>query len=1114
MKAFFFALGLPLGGSSLFAAALTPAQTEFFETKIRPVLVERCYQCHSTEAGKDKGGLLLDTRQTALKGGDTGPAIVPGDLKKSLLIAAIRRGDPETAMPPKGKGEALSPEQVADFEQWVREGAPDPREGGGSKPAMAGLLETARAHWAFQPVPKWDPAKWGPDANVVDALLPAQNQEADPRTLIRRAFLTLTGLPPKAERIERFGAAYAAEPKAAWNALVEELLASPRYGERWARHWLDVARYADTMGAIFNGDDAYPFAFTYRDWVIQSFNEDKPYNQFVLEQLAADLLPDAKPDDNRNLAALGFLTLGRRTDRRVDDNVYDDRVDVIGRGLMGLTVGCARCHDHKLEPIPTVDYYSLYGILRSCTEPKVYPQLKPQPQTPQRKEFEERNRSARAEFMRVHVLEAERSLEAIRERLGDYLLALHEGGYQTTSQNAKLTADLLEPRRLHAGVYDRFVSAWAKWGKGQPSIFGPWEAFAQLAPEDFRTKGEAMGAAFAQNADRRLEPGVARRFQKVKLERLRDIADLYNQLWSRELDAPWGEKWRGQMVAACVPTESELELPVADLEASSIDRVKRVETEEALDKEVQPLRAALLAEGSPLVWSGRDFLGAKLYLSRDVAQGLRRSVSKPLLDLESHPGAPIRLMALQEAQPFQAKVFIRGNPKTLGADAPRGWLTVLRTSHTPEFPKAQSGRLEFAREVVSRENPLTARVLVNRVWAWHFGEGLVRTPSDFGFRGEKPTHPELLDALAAWFMDHGWSVKKLQRLLLQSALWKQAGRLQPLDFEAFRDSLLAVSGVLEETPGGKPDDLSKKASLRRTVYALVDRKTLPNLFRNFDFPDPNTSAAQRSRTSLSPQALFLLNSGFVLDRARDLGRLAQAQGADGAVEHGIRDLYRRVLQRAPTEAELSRAQAYLAAYPKNDVVVPEVQDWAYGSGEYDAQTQRVRNFEPLKFVGDKVAGAGGMELNREGGQPVQNRAIIRRWVAPQAGKVNVYAELVHLTKEGAGVTSRVVSSRGGLLGEWTAAHTAVTTTLNEVVVQKGETLDFLTVCVGDPKGDTFRWAPTITMPTAEMPGMAGMAMRWDARGNFMDPSKMPAPLSALEELAHVLLLSNEFAVVE
>jgi len=1098
-------VGAALAGLSLRAADFTPQQTEFFENKIRPVLVERCYQCHSTEAGKDRGGLLLDTRDALRKGGDTGAAIVPGDAGKSLLIAAVKRHDPDTAMPPKGKAEPLTAEQVADFEAWVKGGAPDPRTGAVAVSVLDGLMEKAKTHWAFQPVKPIAKAEGG---NLIDALWPPKSAAAEARTLIRRASVALIGLPPTPEQVDAFVAASAKDSARAFDALLDELLASPRYGERWGRHWLDVARYADNMGAIFNGDDTYPFAYTYRDWVIQAFNDDLPYDRFLLEQLAADLLPGINPDDNRNLAALGFLTVGRRTDRKVDDNVYDDRIDLISRGLLGLTVGCARCHDHKLEPIPTKDYYALYGVLKSSAEPDVYPAMKPQPASASREEFEAQNRKVRTDYAAAAIRSANATSAEARARVGDYLLTAHEAQWKT-HYDFKPIMDVITKRKLQGDLHNATARSRDQWVKKQPQVFGPWLEFEAVPAAEFATRAGEIAQRAAANAE--LHPLVAQLFAKGAPAALAEVAQRYNELFAG-IDQEWRQQAAEPIAKAAELRDADLEPPVQKLQEQAIARLDEVEAALPLpDAAREQLRQVLMAKDSPVKIAPPRYAAAKLFREDDKKE-LDKLV-KPLGELGHHPGAPIRLMAVRDDKPFNAKVFIRGDPKTLGADAPRQYFTVLRAPDAPPFPKDQSGRLQLAQRIASRDNPLTARVIVNRVWAWHFGEGLVKTPSDFGLRGERPTKPELLDTLAAWFMDHGWSFKKLHRLILTSRAWQESGRTQPLDFEAFRDSLLAVAGALDPKGGGPSDNLVKASSNRRTVYAFVDRKTLPNLFRSFDFPDPSFSAPQRSRTALTPQALFLLNSPFVVDRARDLAKLTRPDSA-GAEPDAIRALYRHAFQREPQEREVQRAQAFLARYPERDLVMPEVDDWSYGTGEFDPATQRVANFAPLKFTGNKVKGSDGMELSREGGQPGTAKAIVRRWTSPRDGKVNIYAELAHVAKEGDGVSSRIISSRLGALGEWTAAHNAVLTTLDDIEVKRGDTLDFLTVCRGDAKGDTFRWSPTITMTTAEMPGMAGMAMRWDAKSDFMDPAKLPTPLTAWEELAHVLLLSNEFAVTE
>jgi hypothetical protein len=1095
-------------GAVAVAADLAPQQTEFFENKIRPVLVEHCYKCHSTEAGKDRGGLLLDTRDAMLKGGDNGPAIVPGDAGKSLLIAAIKREDPDTAMPPKGKGEPFTAEQVADFETWVKSGAPDPRTGAVAVSVLDGLMEKAKTHWAFQPV---KPSTV--NGNFIDALAPSKSPHADARTLVRRAYVDLIGMPPTPEQVDAFFAESAQDAARAFERLLDELLASPRYGERWGRHWLDVARYADNMGAIFSGDDTYPFAFTYRDWVIRAFNDDMPYDRFILEQLAADLLPDFKPEDNRSLAALGFLTVGRRTDRKVDDNVYDDRIDVISRGLLGLSVGCARCHDHKLEPIPTKDYYALYGILKSCTEPDVLPQITGIARTEDNRTYDIENAKQRGEYARILSEMVEGAFRREWPQVGSFLLAMHDTQNTSSKKDSRLRAGLLKDRKLSFAIYDQIVEAKPEWWEKNKRLFSAWQAFAALAKEEFAQAAPGLAEKFAANADGALDPAIAALFAGAAPASLEDVAKRYDGLFTAAT-----ERW---LKASAVAMKQALELDPRDLGTTP-----------------KLLHETIVRRITEALWTGQVVAGdasANLFRSKEgpwyfsnvpnfysmqaglILEPEGKPLQKVQKDVErltvEHPGAPIRAMAVQEDKPFDAKVFIRGNPKTLGADAPRQYFTALRAPDAAPFPKDQSGRLQLAQRIASRDNPLTARVIVNRVWAWHFGEGLVKTPSDFGLRGERPTNPALLDALAAWFMDNGWSFKKLHRLILTSRVWQESGHTQPLDFEAFRDSLLTVAGALDTKGGGQPDNLVKVSSNRRTVYAFVDRKTLPNLFRSFDFPDPSFSAPQRSRTALTPQALFLLNSPFVVDRARDLAKLIKPDSAD-AEPSTIRALYRRAFQREPSEREVQRARAFLSAYPAHDIVMPEVDDWSYGTGDFDEAAQRVAHFAALKFAGDKVKGSDGVELNREGGQPGKDKAIVRRWTAPRDGKVNIYAELAHLAKEGDGVSSRLVCSRLGSLGEWTAAHNAVLTTLNDIKVKKGDTLDFLTVCRGDAKGDTFRWSPTITMPTAEMPGMTGMAMRWDAKSDFMDPAKLPTPLTAWEELAQVLLLSNEFAVTE
>jgi hypothetical protein len=1083
----------------------TAEQTAFFENKIRPILVERCYECHSAEQ-KQKGGLLLDTREGVLKGGDTGPAIVAGDPVKSLLIRAVKQSDKELQMPPKAK---LSEEEIAALEEWIKQGAPDPRTGARVLTKIEQHLEDSKKHWSFQPVVDPEPAS-------LDALLGIQSSKpADKRTLIRRAYFDLLGVPPTYAEVSAFAAD--TDPKA-FEKLVDKLLADPRYGERWGRHWLDVARYADNVG-VTNNDSTYPNAFTYRDYVIKSLNDDKPYDRFILEQIAADQLETGQ--DTSTLVGMGFLGVGRRRDGRIDDDVLDDTLDVIGRGLMGLTVGCARCHDHKLEPITTKDYYGLYAVLKSSKEPEIQPAL-PRLDTPQVREFEEKNKAACTEYIRVIAFEADRSLSAIRSRLGDYLLAAHESGFKATSP--KLKEDLLDPRNLHASVHSRMVLFWDKWVKRHSEVFTPWLELSALTDAEFSEKAKALCEGYGKNADKKLIPAVARAFLKAAPKNLRDIADLYNGLYVRQIEAQWAEKWRGPLKSACVPTEEELSLPLKDLEPRAVERVNTVQRATPLpEAEDQTLAAIFIEDGSPFFFSAKDFLSSQLYSTRDVADGVRRNVAKPLTELANHPGAPVRAMTFVDAEKiYDGKVFVRGNPRAPGPAAPRQFLTALMHVAPEPFPKDKSGRLELAKAIVSRDNPLTARVIVNRVWGWHFGEPIVPTPSDFGFRGEQPTNQPLLDHLAAWFMENGWSFKKLHRRLMLTAAYQRADfPMRPLEFEPFRDAVLSVSGRLSTELGGKAQKISE--TTRRSVYGFVDRRNLPALYRSFDFPDPNFSSPKRGRTALPPRALILMNNPLLTDSAVALAASLAKELPDEKSRIG--ELYRRIFQREPTAQELADAQAYLAAYPENELVHPESKDWQYGYGEFDATTKKLKDFNNITAFDGKAFRARAKSADGKSGEVMLSAlggdsgtgammSSIRRWVAPFDGEVNISAELTHSDAKTEGVIARIISSRSGELGQWNAKAQSVATDLTKVSVKKGDTLDFIVSSQTDKVAGPYQWSPSITAPGKELPSMPGMARRWDARVDFSDPNKPPKPLNALEELCQALLLSPEFAVLE
>ncbi|HZP83295.1 MAG TPA: PSD1 and planctomycete cytochrome C domain-containing protein [Chthonomonadaceae bacterium] len=772
--------------------AITPQQVEFFEAKVRPVLFHNCFGCHG--AKQQMGGLRLDSLTALLKGGNRGPALVPGDVQKSLLVQAVHY-DTALKMPPTGK---LKAEEIAALTEWIKMGAPWPGakvSEEAKKAAQNGdyvITEEQRRFWSFRPIrkpplPKVKNAAWvkSPIDRFILAKLEPKKltpaKPADRRTLIRRVTFDLIGLPPTPEEVDAF---LADKSPNAFAKVVDRLLASPRYGERWGRHWLDVARYADTKGYVFTEDAVYHNAYTYRDYVIRAFNQDLPYNQFILQQLAADRLPLG--EDRRSLAALGFLTVGRRF---LNDPVLinDDRIDVTTRGLMGLTVACARCHNHKFDPIPTKDYYSLYGVFASSIEPNPPPAISP---------------------------------KAISE---------------------------------------------------------PYEAY---------------------NAKKRDAEGRFRETVQAQVRRLRGIVEKNPEGLPKEI--------KDTLQAFREGTDPD-------------------------EKQLKKLEPQFEAEAQ-----------AQLKTLRETLEALKKNV----------PPTPEFAMALQDAPtPVEPHVFIRGNAQNQGDAVPRRFLAILSGPERKPFTQG-SGRLELAQAIASRDNPLTARVLVNRVWLYHFGEGLVRTPSDFGTRGEPPTHSELLDWLAATFMEQGWSIKKLHRLILLSSAYQQSSDSTPrarlldsenrllshqnrqrLDLEALRDSLLAVSGQLDLKMGGPSVELTTAPyATRRTVYGFIDRQNLQGLYRTFDFASPDTTSAQRHHTTVPQQALFMMNSPFVVEQAQHLARRPDIQALPDEAAR-IRAVYRLLFGRVPTKEETALGLAFLRSAGPQTATLTVAQDKTKAGGK-------------------------------------------------------------------------------------------------------------------------------------------------------------------------------------
>jgi hypothetical protein len=1090
--AFVFALS-----SRIFAAEPDAAGVEFFEKKIRPLLIEHCLKCHSSSTGeKLKGGLALDTRDGVLKGGDNGPALVPGQPDRSLLIKAVRYADENLQMPPKNK--KLAAAQIADLEEWIRLGAPDPRTGAKavSGPALSDPAKV-RDHWAFKPVKK--PAVptvkntarvWTPVDAFVLAKLEAQGLTpspiADRATWLRRVTYDLTGLPPTFDDVQNF---LRDTSPGATDRVVDRLLKSQRYGERWGRHWLDVARYADTKGYLA-GDEQRRFAFsyTYRDYVIRAFNEDLPFNRFIIEQLAADSLPLG--DDKRPLAALGYLTLGRRFLNNTHD-IIDDRIDVVTRGLMGLTVQCARCHDHKYDPVPARDYYSLYGVFASSREPAEKPLLgtKPPPEAHAAYLAEKKKREDELEKYRVEQLD--KALAELRKRAGEYLLAAHEA---RSPKNEAMGDRFFQERKLDANTAHRWQRALKDWQRGAAHpIFSAWFAFADLPESEFATKAPAVAARLAANADGKLNPLVAKTLEGAKPASLKDVSEKLGKLL----------------------TAHDAATPHTDAQREAVRLV---------------LRGADAPANVPAPENDS--------LLNGVRPKLRQMKAKVDEVDAVHPGAPPRGMVLVDNDsPNRPYVFLRGNPGNRGPDVPRQFLEAVAGPDRKPFKKG-SGRLELAEAIASADNPL-----VNRVWLHHFGQGLVRTPSDFGVRSDPPTHPELLDYLAARFVEEGWSIKKLHRWIVLSSTYAQSSVVradyarrdpanfllwkmnrQRLDFEELRDSLLAASAQLDLTPGGRGEDMvAEPFSKRRAVYSFIDRQNLPAVFRTFDFASPDITSAQRFSTTVPQQALFMLNSPFVIQQSRALVARAAAGATTDAEK--LRAVYKILFQREPAADELNDAADFLRASGDAPAGASRAPRWSYGYGAYDAATQRVTGFTPLAHTARKQIQAGTefpdpklghLMLTATGGHPGNDaaHAVIRRWSSPADGAVKISGTLRRLSPEGDGARGRIVSSRHGKLGEWVVKNSSADTVADAVEVRPGDTIDFVVDPIDSPAFDSFSWSPVLKLVRGNDAASSGRS-EWNAESDFAASLTQPAQaLTPLEKLAQVLLAANEFVFVD
>lgn len=1075
------------------ADAFPPEQIEFFEKSIRPLLADNCYDCHS--AHKHENGLRLDLHSAILRGSDYGKVVEPGNPAISKLIKAINHAPGVEAMPKKG--DKLKPEQIALLEKWVKMGLPWPAE---KEVVDTHPKPDPMQHWAYLPVKK-------PAASSVDTLVGTKLKaagldfapSADPATLCRRIFVTLTGLQPTYEDVQTF----IKEPNA--EKLITKLLATPGYGERWARIWLDVARYADTDGyQVAAKNINYPYAYTFRDWVVKSLNDDLPYDQFLMHQLAADKLHPNEPG-HPSLAALGFLNVGDRfiSDRNLQ---IDDRIDVVSRGMLGITIGCARCHNHKFDPIPSKDYYAMYSIFSSSMEPeqKDLPMIGKPANEQAFREYEGKV----AEIAKKEMDFKRTVHEEIRkpERMAEYLAFAQEAAFIKDRNTLKGRAGQLKLREKVADKWGDFLLRHALKDKPHPVMLA-WKEFAALPAAEFAAKAPAVIAAIAK-PERGLNAVARNEFTKRPAPKnLQEVATVYAQIFATCLDGkePDNADWK--------------------------------QVREILQSDPSPM--AVPVEEANLFFTRRD-LDTIVKLSNERVK------------LESdHPGAPPRAMvSLDKPKPSDVHVFVRGNPARQGDAAPRAWLTMFGGEKFTDG----SGRLELAKKIASKDNPLTARVIVNRIWTQHFGKPLVGQTSDFGVQSPKPAQADLLDYLAASLMENSWSLKKLHQMILTSRTWQQSALSTPqkdlkdadndllghynrqrLDYESMRDAMLQATGDLDlSKSGGRAVELTdKEADTRRSVYLIVNRYDQATVPATFDFANPDNHSPMRYVTTVPQQALFLMNSPFMSQRATRAAAQTPVQGStiDSQV---IQSMYHRVLHRDAKPEEIEIAQRFVTD-AENLSRRGNAFVWLYGSGqvEKDAATGKVSlaGFEAFKHYGKMGQSTtrwypapkypdkeyGHLFMGAGSGHPGSKWPVVMQWTSPfEKELIRIRGTIKRSNDAGNGIRVWIISNRAGKVREQLLKPVDSVEMTAELEVSQDEVLSFVVEAENqDTNSDSFTWAPIIER-IDQLTGQATVITKADT--DFCGPEgwplKRPKPQSTLSQLAQVLMMSNEFQFVD
>lgn len=941
------------------------------------------------------------------------------------------------------------------------------------------MIEQERKNfWAYRPpvnhpVPNHEGA-WG--KNAIDAFIFENHKklkltpssEADRRTLIRRVYFDLTGLPPSFEEVEAFANDKAPD---AYERLIDKLLASPAYGERWGRHWLDVARYADTQGYNFTNSSKYPFSYTYRDYVIRSFNEDKPYNNFIVEQLAADLLKD---NDKKNLAALGFLTTGERFLNKQDE-IANDRIDVTTQAFLAMTVACARCHDHKVDPIPSADYYSLYGVFMSTREPGM------------------------------------EELPVIGEPVNQ---AAHK---KYVEDKAKFEKEL--ESKINE-VFKKAEGEWPQFVDGIVDYIGQNRIHKKKEKRDYRNRALRKGHfEFLRNFISG-EPGKKNNFYALlhhvyHRQNENDIPHLVNEFSNRnETPAVLKESLKAKQPK----TREQVYHLYRDLIKTAFEAKDKPEFNEIRE----------MVNGAEF----RDHFSKsnkESYVERDERNQITQIQNK-IKNLMTTEGAPPRAMVIYDKdKPYNPYVFNRGKAHDRGPNVNRRFPQVLSKSETHKKFNSGSGRLELAQSIADKDNPLTARVMVNRVWQWHFGEGIVPTPSNFGKMGLPPSNLKLLDHLSIWFTENGWSLKKLHKYIMTSATYMQTSEIRQnmnqideankylwrmnnrrLEWESMRDSMIQVAGRLSERNGGHPVDvMNLHGTNYRSVYGYLDREKIPGALKNFDFPSPQVTCEARINTVVPQQGLFMMNSKMVTDCSKVISSSLKDKNGD---EEKIKALFRKTLSRLPSDEELKKALNFVTNQGKKfGYKSPKIE---YGIAQFE--NNQLTKFQKFDFYKAEVWRFKGKfphekyeyaSLRKDGGHPGGNFPVVTRMTVFLGGVVKFNGELHHPDKNGNGVMAYFYRN-GSEIGKWHSKHNRKLTELT-LEVKAGDIIDLAVGPNGDHGFDTYHWRKKIIL------NQGGSDYEIDFNNSFGNKQGAESNnFSVWDALAQVMLMSNEFLYVD